>query len=113
MKDRNMSNRNAARDAAICAAYEQGSSVYDLGVQYNISHQRIRQILRAGNVQMRDERLVSEGLDEFLAINVTDDEKEELRRLAEDQGTSMARLSRDWIRERLADIRLRREQVAP
>lgn len=100
------------RNDALCADYKAGKTVSDLAVAYDISNQRVRQILAKANIDLRDDRKPSEGLDEFLAINVTDDEKEELRRLAEDNSTSMAALSREWIRERLAEIRARKQECS-
>lgn len=104
-RERKINEEHVKRDAEICRLYQAGSSIYDLKVSFEISHERIRQILRANGIYKQDRMREENVRDEFLGINLTDADKQALREMAREQGISMSQLSSDAIREKLRQLR--------
>lgn len=103
---------NEERDKEICRLYLDGVNLDDLGRKFDKSSERIRQILKKAGIYknaklqkvgLRAGVVVSQTHDEFLGLNLTEDDKELLRLAAEKDGLSMAALTRSWIKEKLKE----------
>ena len=83
---------HAERNAEICKLYTEGTTIRALAAQFDISRQRIRQVIRAGGVWQR-----SKTRPIFVGIDVTQETKDKLKDLADSRQTSMSKLASDAI----------------
>lgn len=100
------------RNEEICRLYVSGLTIYDLSPQFNLSHERIRQILRKSGVFKTHRQKISPDRFAFLGVNLTDDDKEALREEAGKAGLSMSELTSDWIKEKLEELKSLTEKEA-
>lgn len=90
------------RNDEICRLYIEGASIYDIGPQFKLSHERVRQILRQRGI-LREDRALSDR-DEFLGVNISEQDKDALRAEAARRGLSMSALTADLIRDMLSSL---------
>lgn len=84
------------RDAIICNEYQNDKPIDVLAVEFKLSHQRIRQILRKYDVWKKQESRPA-----FLGIDVTEETKEKLKEEAAKSGKSVSRFASDVIERSL------------
>lgn len=80
------------RNVELCKLYTNGATVAALAEQFEISCQRVRQIVRAAGVW---KRATTRPI--FLGIDVTQETKDKLKAEADRQQTSMSKLASDAI----------------
>lgn len=80
------------RNAEICKLYQEGATIPALAKQFDISRQRIRQVIRAGGVWQRAKKRPV-----FLGIDVAQETKDKLKEVADKKQTSMSKLASDAI----------------
>lgn len=90
----------AARDAEICRRYVGGMTLAEAGRPYGITRMRVKQIIKTAGLWRP--RVSQNSRGEYLGVNLSEADKEELRREAERRGVSMSLLTSDLIREMLA-----------
>jgi hypothetical protein len=94
----------AARDAEICALYLTGASLAECGKKYGLKRQRIKQIVQKAGVWREYVRPPTNGRDEFLGVNISEEDKLALRDEAKRRGISMSALTADLIKDMLAEL---------
>ena len=103
------------RNDSICHRYMQGATIYQIGKEFSLSHERIRQILRKANIYknfrgtsqhvgLSGGVVVSDIRDEFLGVNLCEADKTALRQDAKRRGISMSALTADIIKDMLASL---------
>lgn len=90
-----------ARDAEICQRYLSGLSLAESGRPFGIGRQRVKQIVQAAGVWRAAKK--TNGRDEFLGVNISEEDKQALREEAARRGLSMSALTADLIRDMLAE----------
>lgn len=100
-----MTNNNyEERNKEICQCYINGMTLSECGKKFNLSSERVRQVLRLAGV-LKDSRAKQQtDRDEFLGINISETDKVALREEAARRGLSMSRLSSDFIKEMLTGL---------
>ena len=104
---------NQERDERICQLYVNGTSVRECSEQFEISLERVRQILRKADVFLTDQpteiglkdgRICIENTNrnEFLGVNISTTTKNALKEKADRCGVSMSRLASDTLDDMLA-----------
>lgn len=97
------------RNEEICRLYKEGLTIYDLGESFNLSHERVRQIIRKAGIFKGDRKVTLSDRVEFLGVNLTEEAKAKVKRIAEARGISMSELTAGLIDEMIAAV----EQTAP
>lgn len=90
---------NTERDQHICEEYSHGDSIALLCLKYDLSHGRVRQILRKAGVYTNHQ--VTTDREKFLGVNISEPVKTALKQEAERRGMSMSALTSDVLKEML------------
>lgn len=93
------------RNFQVCRRYIDGATLDECAVQFKISHERVRQILRKAGVYRRDRLVARSDRDEFLGVNISEADKTALRAEAARRGISMSALTADLIKDMLKEVR--------
>lgn len=91
----------AERNASICKDYQDGASLYDLGQKYQLSRQRIHQILQTAGIPIRPRVFQQGDRDTFLGANINEGTKNALTELAQKKGVSVSALTDQALQEML------------
>ena len=86
------------RDAEICQMYMSGATLEECGKQYRVRRQRIKQIVKAAGLWRPR---TTSGRDEFLGVNLHEEDKLALKIEADRQGLSMSALSAKILADNL------------
>jgi hypothetical protein len=94
------------RDKQICALYAAGATLQACADRFNLTRQRVKQIVKQAGVYRKTEQpgRMSDR-DAFLGINVHPDVKEYLRResIKRPEVRSVSELCDTWLREKLIE----------
>lgn len=90
------------RNTRICQQYIDGDTVTAISAAFNLSRDGIYRILRDAGIQRRTKP--SNGRDEFLGVNLSEETKRGLRQEAERRGVSMSMLTSDVLSEMLQSL---------
>lgn len=96
-------SKHAARNAEICRLYVSGIATPELGRQFKLTRQRIKQILKLAGLHRTDRAYVASNRDAFLGVDVTPTVKDALRAEAARRGVSMSELSSETLKEMLVE----------
>jgi hypothetical protein len=105
--------QQGSRNEKIVQCYVDGCTLQECSARFGISHERVRQILRAAGVfknfrakqqqvGLQEGVVVSDNRDKFLGVNLSETDKAALKNEAERRGISMSMLTSDLIKEMLA-----------
>lgn len=92
------------RNDTICRLYLEGKSLADIGRQFGLKRQRIKQIVVEAGL-WRKRMPAQNERDEFLGINISESDKVALRAEAARLGVSMSAMTAEWIKDRLEALR--------
>ena len=97
------------RDADICRLYKgndktPGCTLEQLADRFNLSRERVRQIVKAGGLISSDRFKFDNPKDQFLGLNVTTKVKIALKQEASKRGISVSSLSTPALKKMLAEL---------
>lgn len=91
---------NSERDQHICHEYVDGAAIALLRLKYDLSAERVRQILRKAGVYNPQQQITTDR-EKFLGVNISEPVKTALKKEAERRGMSMSALTSDVLKDML------------
>jgi hypothetical protein len=94
------------RNQEICRLYEEERlTLASIGARYNISRERVRQIVNTYNVEKRIPLRTDAVRNKFIGAYITEDDKKTLKEEALQRGLSISLMTSDFVHIMLQELR--------